>query len=95
MNRREFLSTTATSAVALARGEATDNLGNWPDGALQGQLRNALEARHLKYGYAGYWDAAAITWGTHEHLEVFPIWQSAVTAQVWPVKWARLAVNVK
>ena len=64
----------AASVIALARGDATDNLANWPDGALQGQLRKALQAEGLKVGYAGYWDAAAITWGTHQDLEVYPVW---------------------
>jgi hypothetical protein len=62
------------STIALARGDATDNLTNWPDGALQGQLRKALQAEHLKVGYAGYWDAAPITWGTHQDLEVYPVY---------------------
>jgi hypothetical protein len=62
------------STIALARGDATDNLANWPDGALQGQLRTALQAEGLKVGYAGYWDAAPITWGTHQDLEVYPVW---------------------
>jgi hypothetical protein len=62
------------SVIALARGDATDNLANWPDGNLQGQLRTALQREHLKVGYAGYWDAAPITWGTHQDLEVYPVY---------------------
>jgi hypothetical protein len=62
------------SAIALARGDATDNAANWPDGALQGQLRTALQREGLNVGYAGYWDAAPITWGTHTDLEVYPVW---------------------
>ena len=62
------------SVIALARGDATDNGANWPDGALQGQLRTALQREHLKVGYAGYWDAAPITWGTHQDLEVYPVY---------------------
>jgi hypothetical protein len=65
------------STIALARGDATDNLANWPDGGLQGQLRKALQRENLKVGYAGYWDAAAITWGTHQALEVYPIYACA------------------
>jgi hypothetical protein len=62
------------SALALARGDATDNAANWPDGGLQGQLRTTLQREGLKVGYAGYWDAAPITWGTHTDLEVYPVW---------------------
>ena len=62
------------SAVALARGDATDNRANWPDGFLQGELRKTLQAEGLKVGYAGYWDAAPITWGTHQQLEVYPVY---------------------
>jgi hypothetical protein len=62
------------STIALNRGDATDNGANWPDGALQGQLRRALQAEGLKVGYAGYWDAAAITWGTKGDLQVYPVW---------------------
>lgn len=62
------------SVIALARGDATDNVANWPDGTLQGQLRTALQRDGLKVGYAGYWDAAPITWGTHQALEVYPVY---------------------
>jgi hypothetical protein len=62
------------SVIALARGDATDNAANWPDGGLQGQLRKTLQAEGLKVGYAGYWDAAPITWGTRGDLQVYPVW---------------------
>jgi hypothetical protein len=38
---------------------------------------NALERfarqQHVSYGYAGFWDAAALTWFTHFHLKLYPV----------------------
>jgi len=28
---------------------------------------------HLRIGYAGYWDAAPVTWGTHYRVQVYPV----------------------
>ena len=28
---------------------------------------------HLQVGYAGYWDASPITWGTHYRVQVYPV----------------------
>jgi len=30
-------------------------------------------AEHLTVGYAGYWDAAPLTWASHAQVQVFPV----------------------
>ena len=61
------------AAVALARGDATTPASNWPERPLQAQLEAALKPFGVTKGYAAYWDAAPITWGTHLRLQVFPV----------------------
>jgi len=38
-----------------------------------GELAAYARAEHVRYGYAGYWDAIELTWGTHFELPVFPV----------------------
>jgi hypothetical protein len=59
--------------IAMARGTATDNPSHFPDANIAGQVA-ALAARdHLSHGYAGYWDAATITWAAHLRVHVYPV----------------------
>jgi hypothetical protein len=64
----------AASTIAVARGDASTNPG-WPDHALAEELERRLEPLDVTKGYAGYWDAAPITWATHTRLKVYPVWQ--------------------
>jgi hypothetical protein len=59
--------------VSLWNGLATENTSNFPSTTLYGQVANAAAREHLSYGYAGYWDAAPITWGTHMRVQVYPL----------------------
>jgi hypothetical protein len=62
-----------TGIVGLLEGHASENPAHWPEGYLDGRVAAIARREHLKIGYAGYWDAAAITWGTHMAVNVFPI----------------------
>ncbi len=62
-----------TGIVGLLEGHATENTAHWPAGHLDGEVMAIARREHLKIGYAGYWDAAAITWGTHLAVHVFPL----------------------
>jgi hypothetical protein len=62
-----------TGLVGLLEGHATENTVHWPAGHLDGQVMAIARREHLDIGYAGYWDAATITWGTHLTVKVFPI----------------------
>jgi hypothetical protein len=59
--------------LAMARGTATENTSHWPSDSIAGQIAALAEREHLVRGYAGYWDAAPITWATHLRVHVFPV----------------------
>ena len=44
-----------------------------PTDGLAGDVEKIATSEHLSVGYAGYWDAAPITWATHLGVEVFPV----------------------
>ena len=44
-----------------------------PNEQLAGAVERFAEEEHLAVGYAGYWDAAPITWETHLRTKVFPV----------------------
>jgi hypothetical protein len=62
-----------TGLLGLLEGHATENTAHWPAGNLDGQVMAIARRQHLTIGYAGYWDAATITWGTHLAVKVFPL----------------------
>jgi hypothetical protein len=62
-----------TGMLGLLQGHATENTAHWPAGHLDGQVMAIAHREHLSVGYAGYWDAATITWGTHMAVNVFPL----------------------
>jgi hypothetical protein len=59
--------------VALWQGQVTANIGNYPSDSVSGQIAQVARREHLKIGYAGYWDAAPITWATHLQVHVYPV----------------------
>jgi hypothetical protein len=44
-----------------------------PSDQLAGAVAKIASQEHLSVGYAGYWDAAPITWATHLRVKVFPV----------------------
>jgi hypothetical protein len=44
-----------------------------PTDQLAGAIAKIASREHLSVGYAGYWDAAPITWATHLRVKVFPV----------------------
>jgi len=44
-----------------------------PTDRLAGAVAKIARQEHLSVGYAGYWDAAPITWATHLRVKVFPV----------------------
>lgn len=60
--------------VAMARGTATENSGHLPDANVAAQVEALARKNHLTRGYAGYWDAATITWEAHLQVHVFPVY---------------------
>jgi hypothetical protein len=44
-----------------------------PSDRLAGAVADIAKKEHLSVGYAGYWDAAPITWATHFRVKVYPV----------------------
>jgi hypothetical protein len=61
------------STTAIAARDLQSNQAKWPTRADALRLLDFAEAHHLRYGYAGYWDAAALTWETKGRIEVYPV----------------------
>lgn len=59
----------------LVRGGATVNVTNAPSASVSERVASVARREHLTIGYAGYWDAAPITWATHMAVHVFPVQQ--------------------
>jgi hypothetical protein len=48
-------------------------LGVGPDQRVAGEIERFATAHGASIGYAGYWDAAPVTWETHLRIKLYPI----------------------
>ena len=64
-----------TGLLSLLQGTATANIWNFPSATVSAQVARIARGAHLTVGYAGYWDAAPITWATHFAVKVYPVQQ--------------------
>jgi len=64
-----------TGLLSLLQGTVTANTGNFPSAGVSAQVARIARGEHLTVGYAGYWDAAPITWATHFAVKVYPVQQ--------------------
>jgi hypothetical protein len=71
-----------TGLITLAQGTVAGNPGKLPSDSVSAQVAQIARREHLTIGYAGYWDAAPITWATHLAVKVYPV--SACGAQLCP-----------
>ena len=71
-----------TGLLTLAQGGVAGNSGNFPSDSVSAQVARIARSEHLTVGYAGYWDAASITWATHLAVKVYPV--GACGAQLCP-----------
>ena len=62
-----------TGLVTLLQGTVAGNAGNFPSDSVSAQVARIARREHLTVGYAGYWDAAPITWATHFAVKVYPV----------------------
>ena len=62
-----------SAIVALSQGVATRNPQGFPPTDLAKRVAAVAAANHLRVGYAGYWDAAPITWASHFGVNVYPV----------------------
>jgi hypothetical protein len=58
--------------VSLAQGTAA-KIAAFPSDATISEVARVAEQNHLTVGYAGYWDAAPITWATRTRVRVYPV----------------------
>ena len=61
------------ATIAMARGTATEYGISSPSDHIAGEVAALAKREHITRGYAGYWDAAPITWATHLRVHVFPV----------------------
>jgi hypothetical protein len=59
--------------VALWQGQVTANIDRYPSDRVAVQVAQIARREHLTIGYAGYWDAAPITWATDLAVKVYPV----------------------
>jgi hypothetical protein len=71
-----------TGLITLAQGTVAGNPGHSPSDDVSAQIARIARSEHLTVGYAGYWDAAPITWATHLAVKVYPV--NACGAQLCP-----------
>jgi hypothetical protein len=68
---------TCIFALAGVIGMAQKRAAHIPEQAPEPRVIPAVQRiaarEHLRIGYAGYWDAAPITWGTHYRVQVYPV----------------------
>jgi hypothetical protein len=62
-----------TGLVQLLQGQATANISNFPTDTVSAEVARIARHEHATIGYAGYWDAAPITWATHFAVKVYPV----------------------
>jgi hypothetical protein len=62
-----------TGLVQLVQGQATANTSNFPTDRVSAEVAQIARREHATIGYAGYWDAAPITWATHFGVKVYPV----------------------
>jgi hypothetical protein len=59
--------------TSMLRGVYTRNTERFPPTSLAHQIASVAATHDLRYGYAGYWDAAPITWAAHLRVQVYPV----------------------
>ena len=59
--------------VSLAQGTAARDTEGFPPTELAKRVAAIAAANHVSTGYAGYWDAAPITWAAHFRVRVYPV----------------------
>jgi hypothetical protein len=77
---------------SLLRGEMTQNPGRYPSQATARELAAFAQARGLTVGYAGYWDAADLTWNAGDGpLRVYPVIECSPDHQLCPATFHRIS----
>jgi len=59
--------------ISMGQRTATRPPRQGPEPRLVPAVQRIAARQHLQLGYAAYWDAAPITWGTHYRVRVYPV----------------------
>jgi hypothetical protein len=59
--------------MSLIRGEMTANTSRFPPPVVADQLARYVTQQGAAVGYAGYWDAAQLTWASHFATHIYPV----------------------
>jgi hypothetical protein len=59
--------------VSMAHGANTQNTERFPSPRVAERIAAIAAGRHLADGYAGYWDAAPISWASSMRIRVYPV----------------------
>jgi hypothetical protein len=84
-----------SGTVSLAQDDIQDNPAGYPMGLVSGPLADLVREEGLDHGYAGYWDAAPLTWQTKAVARVYPVEACAAnvptTADYCPISFHRIS----
>jgi hypothetical protein len=61
------------SIASLVRRDIQDNNSNFPTARESKPLLDFARAQGVKYGYAGYWDAAPLSWQMKAEVQIYPV----------------------
>jgi hypothetical protein len=79
------------SIVAIAARDLQRLSRSYPSSALAARLLDFAQTEHVREGYAGYWDAAPLTWETNARLRVYPIEQCPAGTRICPFPYNRIS----
>jgi hypothetical protein len=79
-----------SGTIAMGRGTVLNFAAGLPSHAAMSHIEQIATREHLRVGYAGYWDAAPITWASDTRIRVYPVY----TCPVGPSKLCTFFVHI-
>jgi hypothetical protein len=80
-----------TSVVSLAASDIPSNPYHFPRHDLARFLSTFAQGEGLRYGYAGYWVAAPLTWESNFQVEVFPVATCSAPSGLCTYPWHEIS----
>jgi hypothetical protein len=68
-----------SGVIAMVQGQVFNVATNLPSPNAMAGIDTIAEQHHLHLGYAGYWDAAPMTWASHMRVDVYPVQSCGAT----------------
>lgn len=73
-----------SGVISMAKGTVTNDTGQLTTAAVANQVWRLAVSKHLQFGYAGYWDAAPITWASRFRVRIFPVSVCVMSTHLCP-----------